>query len=71
MKQNSRKNETNREKGTGSENNEHNTEQPIKSRSRTPGVKSENAASQTIGDRGSEIARDPEGRPGSFGIDDF
>ncbi|WP_146905643.1 hypothetical protein [Adhaeribacter aerolatus] len=71
MEKNSRKNEENIEKGTGSENKEHNTAQPIKSGSRTPGVKSENAAGQTLGDRESEVARDPEGRPGSFGIDDF
>lgn len=71
MEENSSKNEKNKEKDTGSENSEHNNEQPFKSRSRTPGVKSENAAGQTIGGRGSEVARDPEGRPGSFGIDDF
>ncbi len=71
MKQNSRKNETEQKDRTDSENIKRHTEQPLESASRLPGDKADNAAAQTKGDRGSEIARDPEGRPGSFGIDDF
>ena len=75
MKQNSRKKETDKTDNTGLDGNQDKANYPINSSNRTPGNLKDNiaddAAQQDNNNNTNEVTRDPEGRPGSFGIDDF
>ncbi|MDB5262116.1 MAG: hypothetical protein JWQ14_1397 [Adhaeribacter sp.] len=75
MKQNSRKNETMPKDSVSLDNKEQTTSEGIKNSSHhTPGEKARepgDSAAAPSSANANEVTRAAEGRPGSFGIDDF